>query len=142
MKSDVGFNSQKNVTHSTIKVLHHSTSQKCVTAFPCSLSGRPTQMNTKISCNSLQWFTLAKLKGTIWTKISEKLKPNIYKLSIKKVQSQFACFNFLLISFQLNLSRLIKDHQTDISFSRIFTFPLQETRIKVFFSFFYICNCN
>ena len=30
--------SQKRVTHSTIKVLHHSTSSECVTTFPCSLS--------------------------------------------------------------------------------------------------------
>ena len=26
------------ITHSTIKVLHHLTSQNCVTSFPCSLS--------------------------------------------------------------------------------------------------------
>ena len=30
--------SKKRVTHSTIKVLHHSTSSECVTTFPCSLS--------------------------------------------------------------------------------------------------------
>ena len=29
--------SQKRVTHSTIKVLHHPTSSECVTTFPCSL---------------------------------------------------------------------------------------------------------
>ena len=33
VKSDIGSNSQKTVTPSTIKVLHHSTSQECVTAF-------------------------------------------------------------------------------------------------------------
>ena len=38
VKSDVGSNSQKIKTHSTIKVLHHSTLQNCVSAFPCSLS--------------------------------------------------------------------------------------------------------
>ena len=30
-------NSQKRVTHSTIKVLHQPTSSECVTTFPCSL---------------------------------------------------------------------------------------------------------
>ena len=30
-------NSQKKVTHSTIKVLHQPTSSECVTTFPCSL---------------------------------------------------------------------------------------------------------
>ena len=30
-------NSQKRVTHSTIKVLHQPTSLECVTTFPCSL---------------------------------------------------------------------------------------------------------
>ena len=30
-------NSQKRVTHSTIKVLHQPTSPECVTYFPCSL---------------------------------------------------------------------------------------------------------
>ena len=30
-------NSQKRVTHSTIKVLHQPTSSECVTIFPCSL---------------------------------------------------------------------------------------------------------
>ena len=31
-------NSQKGVTHSTIKVLHHPNSSEYVTTFPCSLS--------------------------------------------------------------------------------------------------------
>ena len=30
-------NSQKRVTHSTIKILHQPTSSECVTTFPCSL---------------------------------------------------------------------------------------------------------
>ena len=30
-------NSQKRVTHSTIRVLHQPTSSECVTNFPCSL---------------------------------------------------------------------------------------------------------
>ena len=37
MKSYSGINSQKRVTHSTIKVLHQPTSSECVTTFPCSL---------------------------------------------------------------------------------------------------------
>ena len=38
VKSDVGSDSQKKVTHSPIKGLHHSTSQNYATTFPCSLS--------------------------------------------------------------------------------------------------------
>ena len=37
VKSYSWINSQKRVTHSTIKVLHQPTSSECVTTFPCSL---------------------------------------------------------------------------------------------------------
>ena len=39
------------VTQLTIRIIHHSSFSECVTAFPCSLF---------LSCNSLQWFGLAK----------------------------------------------------------------------------------
>ena len=55
MKSDVGLNSKKTVTHSTIKVLRHSTSQNFVTAFPSSLSrAYPNEHEDK-----LQYFAMA-----------------------------------------------------------------------------------
>ena len=42
-------NSQKRVTHSTIKVLHQPTSSECVTTFPCSLPrARPNDKEGKL----------------------------------------------------------------------------------------------
>ena len=51
--SDVESNSQKTVTHTTIKDLHHSTSQDVLQLFLAAYL-EPAQMNTKISCNNLQ----------------------------------------------------------------------------------------
>ena len=46
-------NSQKRVTHSTIKVLHQPTSSECVTTFPCSL---PTYMAYNVVKYDMHFF--------------------------------------------------------------------------------------
>ena len=59
VKSDEGSKSQKTVTHSTIKVLHHSTSQECVTAFPCSLSrAYPNEHEDKLQLFAMVWLAI------------------------------------------------------------------------------------
>ena len=50
-------NSQKRVTHSTIKVLHQPTSSECVTTFPCSLPRAYPNDNK----GKLQKFAMARL---------------------------------------------------------------------------------
>ena len=54
-------NSQKRVTHSTIKVLHQPTSSECVTPFPCSLPrARPND-----NVGKLQKFAMAQTGNKI-----------------------------------------------------------------------------
>ena len=50
-------NSQKRVTHSTIKVLHQPTSSECVSTFPCSLPRAYPNDNK----GKLQKFAMARL---------------------------------------------------------------------------------
>ena len=45
------------VTHSTMRILHHTTSSECVTTFPCSLLRLMPNCHTKVSCTILQCCT-------------------------------------------------------------------------------------
>ena len=76
------FLSQKTVTHSTIKVLHHSTSQYCVTAFiqgfnsklekPCGIGWFSLEPGFQATINFTLWSTfllsvsLTKRQGPQW----------------------------------------------------------------------------
>ena len=49
-------NSQKRVTHSTIKALHQPTSSECVTTFPCSLPRAcPNGIKGKLQKFAMVW---------------------------------------------------------------------------------------
>ena len=41
----------KRVTHSTMRILHHTTSSECVNPFPCSLLRLMPNHQTSVSCN-------------------------------------------------------------------------------------------
>jgi hypothetical protein len=43
------------VTHSTMRILHHTNSSECVTTFPCSLLRLNPNFQIKVSYNILQW---------------------------------------------------------------------------------------
>ena len=55
-------NSQKRVTHSTIKVLHQPTSSECVTTFSCSLPRACPNYNE----GKLQKFAMLKTRAESW----------------------------------------------------------------------------
>ena len=61
---------KKTVKHSTIKVLHYSTSQKCVTAFPCSLSrAYPNEYEDKLQQFAMVWTGRFKILNVLQFKI-------------------------------------------------------------------------
>ena len=93
-------------THSTMKVLHHSTSSECGCAFPCSLPNLP-----KVSCNSMQWSRVA-----LQLKIRTQANSNSRWFELDTAQSWFV-FKFILISICdevfYNVLRLEPCHQNE-----------------------------